>query len=121
MTPYAGERRRQELLEQTSMLNTPEQQRRALPAVPPIVAADPASSHPAQAEVTMMATIMILPAAVSAWLWWRLILARGENAELRAEPAKLHRRLHARGQTAARANAAGSRPVAPRRPQRRNS
>jgi hypothetical protein len=45
----------------------------------------------------MLATIMILLAAVSAWLWWRLTFARGENAELRAELAKLRRRLHARG------------------------
>jgi regulator of replication initiation timing len=45
----------------------------------------------------MQATIMILLAATSAWLWWRLTTANGENAELRTELAKLRRRLQARG------------------------
>lgn len=45
----------------------------------------------------MQGTIMILLAAISAWLWWRLTTANGVNAELRAELVKLRRRLQARG------------------------
>ena len=45
----------------------------------------------------MAATIMILLAATSAWLWWRLSCANDLNAELRDELAKLRRRMHARG------------------------
>jgi hypothetical protein len=45
----------------------------------------------------MVATIMILLAAISAWLWWRLSYANSLNAELRAELAKLRRRMQARG------------------------
>ncbi|MFO1400384.1 MAG: hypothetical protein U1F30_04115 [Steroidobacteraceae bacterium] len=44
-----------------------------------------------------MTTMIILLAASSAWLWWRLTCANGLNAELRSELAKLRRKVQARG------------------------
>lgn len=44
-----------------------------------------------------MTTIMILLAAISAWLWWRLNCANEQNDELRTELAKLRRKMQARG------------------------